>query len=446
VAVKDLVNLGISPDSGTGDSARRGGEKINTLFADLYAHFGDNPIGNDPNGPYYGYRRPFYEYEYKVGELHPAGKFTTVRFNDTTGTPYDATYGYGVDAGGAWVDGDGDGIPDIYRDSEWYFMTRGEAIGADLSGVSPGGVAHIVLPLAKAGDIIKIRDSFGTWEGKYISLWATPYDFQTTTQVTEWKANTPINNKVYPDSDSIRVNRADGTKFTAPFRRPVVPAAVRTAYPNLDQHFSTTTSPAGDIISPVSFFNKSNTEIEMMYRGADVGWVVKEKLLLSSFGQIDVISDIFEAKEWLQWDTVDLTVNIGGNAETEIVNGTYVLCVAPTSALGGRDINTSTLPAIKVFRRMTETTTDTSVLTQLNAWLGTKVVDQTLSGNARARVAAVYGQDSDGISWTNGFLHTDPANIYREVTLSTIVDTTGNIILLSQEPFDGYVQIFAPVS
>ena len=42
---KDLINLGTAPDSGTGDTARKGGMKINNLFADIYANYGDNPIG-----------------------------------------------------------------------------------------------------------------------------------------------------------------------------------------------------------------------------------------------------------------------------------------------------------------------------------------------------------------------------------------------------------------
>ena len=48
MASKDLINLGTTPDSGTGDSARRGGLKINNLFADLYSNFGDSLVGCEP--------------------------------------------------------------------------------------------------------------------------------------------------------------------------------------------------------------------------------------------------------------------------------------------------------------------------------------------------------------------------------------------------------------
>ena len=446
MAARDLINIGISPDSGTGDSARRGGEKINTLFADLYSNFGDNPIGNDPNGPFYGYRRPFYEYEYKVGELHPAGKFTTVRFKDTVGTPFDATQGFGVDALGAFVDLDADSVPDIYRDSEWYFMTRGEAIAADLSEISVGGVAHVVLPLAKAGDIIKIRDTLGTWSGKYISMWTTPYEFETAAQITEWKNNTPVTTKTYPDSDAISIVQANGTSIAANYKAPVVPAALQVSNPSLVQTFDYTTSINGDVVSKVSFFNKANTEIEMMYRGPDAGWIVKERQLLSSFGQIDVVNDVFTVDSWVVWDQAPLTVTINGGTEVEITTGSNILCVAPTNALGSRDLNTSTIPNVLVYRRMTETTTSTEALGQINTFLSGKVTDQSLSGEVRTRIASVYGQDSDGISNTNGFIHTDPTNLYKIVTVQQIVDTTGNILLIAQQPFDGYVQIFAPVS
>ena len=86
MATKDLINLGISPDSGTGDSARKGGSKINELFSDVYSKFGDNPIGQDIDKPFYGYRRRFGEFEYRVGELHPAGKYLNISFRTPDST------------------------------------------------------------------------------------------------------------------------------------------------------------------------------------------------------------------------------------------------------------------------------------------------------------------------------------------------------------------------
>ena len=215
MASKDLINLGTTPDSGTGDSARRGGLKINNLFADLYSNFGDNPIGNDPNNAFYGYRRPFRDYEYKVGELHPAGKYTIVNFKSGgASTPRDTinNFGYGVDSEGEFVDTNVDGIPDIFRDSEWYFLSRGERITADLREVSQGRTIHLVLPLARAGDVVEIRDSFSSWQHKNISIWTTPYEFRSSQQITEWKTHTPESQSMYPDSDAVSLTDHLGVK------------------------------------------------------------------------------------------------------------------------------------------------------------------------------------------------------------------------------------------
>lgn len=443
MAVKDLINLGISPDSGTGDSARRGGEKINNLFADLYANFGDNPLGNDPNGPFYGYRRPFYEYEYKVGELHPAGKFTTVRFKTTSAAAFDTNYGYGVDSSGAFVDADADQIPDIYRDSEWYFLTRGEQVSCEMSEIATGGVAHFVLPLAKAGDVVKIRDSFGTWNGKYISVWTTPYEFQSATQVTEWKANTPINNKVYPDSDSISVRRGDGTFHAVNYKRPVSP--IVGTYPLLEQPFEYTTTGSGKNVSKVTFYDKENTELEFTYRGPDSGWMVKERLMLSTFDQIQVLQDNFDTNDWLQWDAADLTVTNNGYVETEILTGQWILCVAPSAGGDTKvDVKASTTPVTKVYRRVKEDTTSSEASAQVISFLRTKIQAVGTGTEMKSRIEAVLGENDASDQLTDGFLQSDPSTFYREITLSQIADTSGNIILIASEPFSGFVQLLVP--
>ena len=443
MAVKDLINLGISPDSGTGDSARRGGEKINALLADIYSNFGDNPIGNDPNAAFYGYRRPFYEYEYKVGELHPAGKFTTVRFTPTTGTPYDTTYGYGVDNAGAFVDADGDAIPDIYRDSEWYFLTRGEAAILDLNDLSDGEAAHIVLPLAKAGDVIKVRDSLNTWNNKYISVWTTPYEFQTATQVTEWKTANPYTTKTYPDSDSITVIKPDGVQLAVPYKRHL--SALQGTYPNLTQSFSTQTL-GGNIVSPVTFYDKANVELEFTYRGADYGWLVKEKLLFSTFDQIDMLTDSFSFGDWIEWTDAPLVATNGGVGENEIETGQFIMCVAPAFGASRQDITSSTTPAIKCFRKIKEDDTDTEVKDQLNTFLRARVTDPATPTDLQNRIEAVLGENALGVSNTSGFVQTDSSALHKQITIPSIVDTSGNIILVSSEPFEGFVQLMVPVA
>lgn len=268
---KSLINLGIAPDSGTGDSARKGGEKINILFSDIYANFGDNPVGNDPSGDNYGYRVSYDEYEYKVGELHPAGRYQTVYFSTPSSTlAYDATKGYGVNSGGSFVTTGLDGIPNIYKDSEWYFLSRGECITADLSQVTSGNV-HFVLPLAVAGDTIIIRDTLDTWGGKVLNIWTTPYEFQNSTQVTEWAAATGGS---YSDTNTTAL-AVDGTQ---------VPYKAVTSHDNgADVTFADNSGQSNVI------FATGNVELTFIYRGPTIGWVTKTNALDTT----DFVSDVF---------------------------------------------------------------------------------------------------------------------------------------------------------
>lgn len=270
MASKDLINLGVSPDSGTGDSARRGGQKINNIFADVYTNFGDNPIGNDPTAPFYGYRRTFTEWEYKVGELHPAGRWPVVKFK----TPavgdsdrlYTAGWGYGVDNTGAFVDADGSGTPDIYEDSEWYFLSRGEQVCLDLTEVSNGNDIHIVLPLAKMGDVVKIRDVRSTWALKTLNVWTTPYEFTTDAQLAEWVTNTPETNSLAPDSDAWSISNDIGELKASSYKK----VATLTTDPRVNADF--VTDPTNPKQSPINLSNIENAEVTFLYRGPDLGW------------------------------------------------------------------------------------------------------------------------------------------------------------------------------
>ncbi|MCG7944888.1 MAG: hypothetical protein N0C84_00930 [Candidatus Thiodiazotropha taylori] len=184
MSTRDLINLGVHPDSGTGDSARKGGEKINTLFSDIYANFGDYPIENNPASDHYGLiysANPNQDLNYKVGELHATGYYIPVGFSETGGTSMSPDGFDNTTISGA------DGIPDIYKDSEIYFLSRGEMINADLTDIPEGSPAHFILPLASPGDQVKIMDGFGTWSKKHISIWTTPHEFQTQTQIDNWK-------------------------------------------------------------------------------------------------------------------------------------------------------------------------------------------------------------------------------------------------------------------
>ena len=265
MATKDLVNLGIAPDSGTGDSARRGGEKINTLFADIYTHFGDNPVGNDPNGAFYGYRRPFFEHEYKVGELHQTGRSNEVSF-DSESTPaavLNTTWGWGCTSNGRLIDTDSDGIPDIYRDNHFYFLSRGEMVDAYINPVTSSAI-HLVLPLAVPGDKIVVKDTFNTWPGKTVNVWTTPYEFVSENQLTEWKLGS--GELAPPGNESMSITRASNNSVhRCNFKR----VETDTTFGD----FAYSGDAAGN--SPVQFVNTSLIELEFVYIGHDFGWIVR---------------------------------------------------------------------------------------------------------------------------------------------------------------------------
>lgn len=265
MSTRDLINLGISPDSGTGDSARRGGEKINLLFADIYTQLGDSPIGQDPSQPFYGYRRPFFEYEYKVGELHAAGRYMPVLFSTPAiSAPFDATYGHGVSGSTVLVDTDGDGIPDIYRDSEWYFLSRGEQIDAKLNDVIATNDVHFVLPLAAPGDTITIRDSNGSWKDKFINVWTTPYEFSSAAQLTEWLAATGESSA--PTTTACSVYNSFNDTTYVPVWKSTSPAA--------GNAFSYSGTASGKSPLPLNTMDLTRYEITFTYTGYTEGWWV----------------------------------------------------------------------------------------------------------------------------------------------------------------------------
>jgi len=305
MSTKDLINLGLYPDSGTGDSARRGGEKINNMFADIYANFGDNPVGQDPNGAYYGYRRTFQEYEFKVGELHPAGKFVNVQFAH----PFSKSSNLITPDSEGWnntsVSGT-DSVPDIYKDSEWYFLSRGEQLILDLTNIKQGGNVHIVLPLGTTGDRIVIRDAYNSWRKKRINVWTTPFDFQSEAQVAEWYANTEHlqNSLTYPDSDWSSIVDETGAKYYVPFKQGSSLLQSSATYPKIFQPFTLTSGVSSCTIEDLSNGGQ-RLEVEFFHKGptwADSdgviqsgGWVMVRKVNLFDFvsrGLADLDSDI----------------------------------------------------------------------------------------------------------------------------------------------------------
>jgi len=460
MAAKDLINLGTTPDSGTGDSARRGGMKINNLFADLYSNFGDNPIGNDPNDAFYGYRRPFQDYEYKVGELHPAGKYTIVQFKSGgPATPRDMinNHGWGVDSEGEFVDTNVDGIPDIFRDSEWYFLSRGERITADLREVSAGRTVHLVLPLARAGDVIEIRDSFSSWQHKNISFWTTPYEFRNSDQITEWKLHTPEAQDDYPDSDAIAVTDHLGVKYYPVYKNIDFSNAKFDSDVVDTRHKLKQKVMINDGKSYVNFSTAQDNTLIFTYQGPDTGWILRRTTLISTQQIMNARQDNFEAGDWIEWNKPDLTV--GG--ELELRNGQYILPVAPSTKQSDIDDAVST-PVYQVYRRMTSSMYDSEALIQVNSFLYDYINNEQETASNRdtfKRLKAVFGRDSDDAFLNspdldsdgrgrpviyNGFADASPSQVYKQVTVGSIVDTTGNIILITDEPFPGMVQLLVP--
>ncbi|WVX87470.1 baseplate wedge subunit [Vibrio phage EniLVp02] len=104
--MKQQINLGQVVDDGTGDYLRRGGEKINANFDDIYSRLGDGQ------------------------EVHPAGAWARFRFIDSGNT-------LNVKFGDAWV-----------------IDTH-------------GGIVNVVLPKGTSADygkVIRLRDVNGIWD------------------------------------------------------------------------------------------------------------------------------------------------------------------------------------------------------------------------------------------------------------------------------------------
>ena len=443
MASKDLINLGTAPDSGTGDSARFGGQKINNLFADIYTYFGDNPIGNDPTLPFYGYRRQYTEWEYKVGELHPAGRFPTVYFKTPSADSdriFTEGWGYGVDNTGNFIDTSGNGVPDIYEDSEWYFCSRGEQINLDLTEVTDNNSVHIVLPLAKAGDVVKIKDIAGTWYDRTINVWTTPYEFTTDAQLTEWAGYTPESTLGYPDSDAWSVQDKQGKLSSCSYKKVVT----ATSQPNVSADFKI--AAGTNRYSPVYFQNIGEAEIAFLYTGPEKGWVYNLRFNRSGQEIINVMQDFFEEDDWIEWTAADLVQD----GQTEISQGDYILPIAPRTDME-EIYKAGSTPSFKVYRRMSQDLTDQSAINDVTSFLQSVVVTNRVNYNAdqlqRAEVA--WGRDQTGTNPGSpspyvGFADMSIGDVYKEVTVSSICDLSGNILLVSNEPFIGYANVFVP--
>lgn len=469
MAIKELIYLGTSPDSGTGDSARRGGEKINSLFADVYANLGDNPVGNDPNGPFYGYRRPIREYEQVVGEIHGAGRFVPVEFDseldpdsgDVGPVRWDSEYGFGIDTG--WMEPDDPDselshprletsntgtAPDIYRHRSWYFLSRGEAATLDLSELFEGHDVHIVLPLATAGDLVTIRDSLGSWGGQIINVWTTPYEFRTKAQILEFLNAHKIDSDQL-NSRAVSIRQPDGEVKVCTYKSMRSPHSDFDSETRLRVNFS----PDSDRTrSQVRFTSAENAEITFSYLGPQSGWVYSQTSLIASATDVLAKQDFFNSGDWSQ-----LGSNIvGSGGEISVEQGYYIIPL-----YSGIDLeNATSTPIAKIFRR-----SDGTTLENLRSALVTAAENRSFNEfetdpteiTLRNRYLWAIGRNlstaADGtidttrtINGVNGFQDTQNNNFYTEVQVRSIVDTNGNIILVSREPFTGFAQIYIPTT
>lgn len=446
MGTRDLINLGLSPDSGTGDSARKGGAKINDLFADVYQNFGDNPIGTDNAQSYYGYRRDFGEFEYRVGELHPAGKYQRVGFRSTgvdsdtggSGTKlFDSEIGFKI-----FADSDADGVPDLYLDSEMYFLSRGEQIDIDMTGVDNTRRVNVVLPLAQVGDVVRIRESRESISGgKEINVWTTPYNFADSDQRVEWSQATAGNGTSYPNSNHTQVRDYNGTFQNCAASK----VNDSEGFLNYNIAFGGTVASGSYVSSPVKLRTNS-TIYDFVYCGHDVGWVFNTTpIRTTSSTQHTTYTDSWDSEQWHQ-----LTSALTIDGSTEVANNYYMLPISKGTSGADRDFASVTkIMSFKVYKRSYQTDNTSAVTTEFLDVLRTQLYNaidgESDSDNLKAiRFKTVWGTQGEaapsntnnrkGNSYT-GFSDVD--DMYKEVTLTNFVDDSGNIIIFSDKPFIG---------
>lgn len=472
MANKDLINIGSAPDSGTGDTIRKGGLKINNLFADIYQNFGDNPIGNDPEGKNYGYRKIYSEGEYKVGELFGAGKFRRVVFqsdSDNATKRSDGSFKFHHNNEGYFIK-DSDGIiysdnnttvPAAYDSKEWYFLSRGEQIVPDLSKMD-SDYFHCVLPLAKAGDRIIIRDSLGHInQDKPLSLWTTPYEWQSVSQINEWITNTPEAN-MSPDSDSFpSINHA---KILNPGASVATNASLRTAQITNSDIVAMSTfekvpfaGSNGASLTPnvpVSqiTFDEQFTQVECNYLGIDKGWTYT-KTIISNAGDTSLrhTFDDFIKRDWFKWTQPDLL-----DSDSIILQNQYLLPVMSSKGQRIFGTNGKTMPVFKVYQDIGYDSDEFGIKLQnfFSSYETANSENVIGDGNDNLLITDKFDSDSSmqrkyrrsQIASGNGTYRVGVNQTidkwFNEVTLPSVCTKDGMLILISNYPFDGRVEIF----
>jgi len=452
MAARDLINLGVSPDSGTGDSARKGGAKINDLFADIYTTFGDSPINTNNSTAYYAYRREFGEFEYKVGELHATGKFKPVSFRTTAldseaSGYFDSEFGWSIRA-----DVDSDGIPELYLDSEFYFLSRGEMIDIDASGVDNNGTLNLVLPLAARGDVVKVREVRGSLvNGKSVNIWTTPIEFLDSDQKNEWA--TKNNDLPTPPITHTYVRNSAGT---------FVGASVRKVEYDSDGAIFSKRSLGysigfGGVISsntPVKSninLTQSDKVYEFVYAGNDVGWIYNTtdtRYIAPSTDDFFVYTDSWDSDQWHQ-----LTSNLTIDGTEVVPNGYFMLPITKGTSGQDRDFSSVTkIMDVKVYKNAIQSGDTSAINTeflevlraQMYNAIDSEMTDGTTDSDKVTRFKTVWGTqgaasgsnvNSYGADGYSGFTNTN--NMYQPMTVTTFIDNAGNVMVFSQTKFQG---------
>ena len=430
MASKDLINIGSAPDSGTGDTIRKGGLKINNLFADIYQNFGDNPIGNDPEGKNYGYRKVYSEGEYKVGELFGAGKFRRVVFqadSDNAAKRSDGSFkffhsdeGYFVnDSEGTIYSNNNTTVPAAYDSKEWYFLSRGEQIVPDLNQMD-SDYFHCVLPL-----------------------------------------NTPEAN-MSPDSDSFpSVNHA---KILTPGATVATEASLRTAqilnsdivamstYAKVPFGGSNGASITTNVPVSQITFDEQFTQVECNYLGIDKGWTYT-KTIISNAGDTSLrhTYDEFIKRDWFQWTQPDLH-----DSDSIILQNQYLL---PVMSSKGQRIYGQSGIAMPVFKVYQDIGYDSDAFgSKLQNFFNSYEIanNENIIGDGNDNLTITDKFDSDGsmqrkyrraqVASGNGTYRVGVNQTvdkwFNEINLPSICTKDGMLILISNYPFDGRVEIF----
>lgn len=438
MANKDLINLGITPDSGTGDSARLGGTKINTLFADIYSRFGDLAVDNDNTSATYGQRPPLDQYEYKVGELHPAGRPRRIVFyDDSDGAWYfdqvtQRQVRYQLfNAQTGWNDSfptyniDNVEIPALYLKKNWYFMSRGEVIIADLSYVTDSDV-HIVLPLARVGDVCVIRDAFGALSGnRAINVWASPYKFlpyrPTPSSNPEWGTVPQAARDFFENTPGFK--EAGGTANDSEIQnttqvRSSLTLNVNSCYTNYGEftggaaflNFRYTGTDTGNAL-PGAQFVAPWSNIELTFLGPQLGWVSRVTSLEPAAGQPAAPLPItINMGSWVQ-SSVDVKGTTGDADEVVIPAGWYYYAINNAT----RDTANS---LFQVYREVaTHNTNNDDFIEQMSR----------MPAGSPLRT----WQTTSGVG---------TAPFYKRIDITSVIDDRGNILLVSQTPFNGIMK------